>query len=44
MHEKWFADEEGVRKAVGILEKPLVKSPNFKEVSYEFDFLPFYYL
>ncbi|KAL8487403.1 hypothetical protein ACS0TY_023454 [Phlomoides rotata] len=33
VHEKWFADEEGVRKAVGILEKPLVKSPNFKEVA-----------
>lgn len=44
MHEKWFADEEGVRKAVGILEKPLAKSPNFKEVSYDFDCLPCYYL
>lgn len=35
MHEEWFADEENVRKAVGILEKPVVKSPNFKEVSYQ---------
>ncbi|XP_057779098.1 probable E3 ubiquitin-protein ligase ARI8 isoform X2 [Salvia miltiorrhiza] len=33
VHEEWFADEENVRKAVGILEKPVVKSPNFKEVS-----------
>lgn len=33
VHEEWFAEEENVRRAVGILEKPFVKSPNFKEVS-----------
>ncbi|KAL1561358.1 putative E3 ubiquitin-protein ligase ari8 [Salvia divinorum] len=33
VHEEWFADEENVRRAVGILEKPVVKSPNYKEVS-----------
>ena len=35
MHEEWFADEENVRRAVGILETPIVKAPNFKEVSYQ---------
>lgn len=39
MHEEWFADEERVRRAVGIIEK-LVKPPNFKEVSYQFALLP----
>ncbi|GFP80706.1 probable E3 ubiquitin-protein ligase ari7 [Phtheirospermum japonicum] len=27
VHEEWFANEEVVRKAVGLFEKPLVKSP-----------------
>lgn len=36
MHEEWFADEENVRKAVGILEKPVIKSTSFKEVSHQF--------
>ncbi|XP_011073921.1 probable E3 ubiquitin-protein ligase ARI8 [Sesamum indicum] len=33
VHEEWFANEERVRKAVGILEKPLVKTTNFKEAT-----------
>ncbi|KAK6145784.1 hypothetical protein DH2020_019653 [Rehmannia glutinosa] len=33
VHEEWFANEEVVRKAVGLLEKPFVKLPNFKEVA-----------
>ncbi|XP_042007095.1 probable E3 ubiquitin-protein ligase ARI8 [Salvia splendens] len=33
VHEEWFADEENVRRAVGILETPVVKALNFKEVS-----------
>lgn len=36
VHEAWFADEEKVRKAVGIMEKPLVKFSNSVEVSYLF--------
>ncbi|KAL7128117.1 hypothetical protein ABFS83_14G294500 [Erythranthe nasuta] len=32
VHEAWFADEERVRKAVGILDKPLVKFTNSGEV------------
>lgn len=34
MHEAWFADEDRVRKAVGLLERPVVRFPNAKEVSY----------
>ena len=34
MHEEWFAHEERVRLAVGLLEKPVVQSSNAKEVSY----------
>lgn len=34
MHDAWFADEEGVRKAVGLLEKPVVEYPNAREVRY----------
>lgn len=34
MHEEWFADEERVRKAIGLLEKPVVQFSNAKEVSY----------
>lgn len=34
MHDAWFADEENVRKAVGLLEKPVVDPmPNAREVS-----------
>ncbi|KAL0368663.1 UNVERIFIED_CONTAM: putative E3 ubiquitin-protein ligase ARI8 [Sesamum calycinum] len=33
VHEEWFADEERVRKAVGIMEIPLVKTTNFKEAT-----------
>lgn len=32
MHDEWFADEEKVRKAVGLLEKPVVQFPNAREV------------
>ena len=31
MHDTWFADEERVRKAVGLLEKPIVQHPNARE-------------
>lgn len=44
MHEEWFAEEENVRRAVGILEKPFVKSPNFKEVSYCFNITPTFFI
>ncbi|GER41654.1 RING/U-box superfamily protein [Striga asiatica] len=33
VHEEWFANEEAVRKAVGLLEKPLVKYQSFTEVA-----------
>lgn len=33
MHEEWFADEERVRKAVGLLEKSVVQISNAKEVN-----------
>ncbi|GKV29066.1 hypothetical protein SLEP1_g38037 [Rubroshorea leprosula] len=33
VHEEWFADEENVRKAVGLLEKPTVRFPNGKEMT-----------
>ncbi|KAL3507131.1 hypothetical protein ACH5RR_032513 [Cinchona calisaya] len=33
VHEEWFANEERVRKAVGLLEKPAVQSSNSKEVA-----------
>ena len=32
MHDEWFADEVKVRKAVGLLEKPVVQFPNCREV------------
>lgn len=32
MHDAWFADEERVRKAVGLLEKPAVQNCNAREV------------
>ncbi|KAK4404089.1 putative E3 ubiquitin-protein ligase ARI8 [Sesamum angolense] len=33
VHEEWFADEERVRHAVGILEKPAVKFLSVREVA-----------
>ncbi|CDP19310.1 unnamed protein product [Coffea canephora] len=33
VHEEWFAHEERVRLAVGLLEKPVVQSSNAKEVA-----------
>ncbi|GLT40928.1 hypothetical protein SLA2020_150240 [Shorea laevis] len=33
VHEEWFADEENVRKAVGLLEKPTFRFPNGKEMT-----------
>lgn len=32
VHDEWFADEENVRKTVGLLERP-VEMPNSREVS-----------
>lgn len=35
VHDAWFADEDRVRKAVGLLEKPVFQySPNAREVRY----------
>lgn len=34
MHEAWFADEERVRKMVGLLEELVVWFPNAREVSH----------
>lgn len=36
MHDEWFADEEKVRKVVGLLEKPVVQFPNAREVRTHF--------
>lgn len=33
VHDEWFADEEKVRRAVGLLEKPVLQSSNELEVS-----------
>ncbi|TXG72856.1 hypothetical protein EZV62_001435 [Acer yangbiense] len=33
VHDAWFADEDGVRKSVGLLEKPIVQFPNAKELT-----------
>lgn len=33
VNEKWFADEENVRKAVGLLEKAIIQFPNGKKVT-----------
>jgi hypothetical protein len=33
VHDEWFADEEKVRRAVGLLERPAVEYPNAREVS-----------
>ncbi|KAF3973366.1 hypothetical protein ACB098_08G007600 [Castanea mollissima] len=33
VHDEWFADEEKVRRAVGLLEKPVVEYPNARELT-----------
>lgn len=33
MHDEWFADEEKVRRAVGLLEEPVVPFPDGRDVS-----------
>ncbi|GLT95588.1 hypothetical protein SLE2022_132620 [Rubroshorea leprosula] len=33
VNDEWFGDEEKVRKAVGLLEKPVVKFPDGKEMT-----------
>ncbi|XP_011014998.1 PREDICTED: probable E3 ubiquitin-protein ligase ARI8 [Populus euphratica] len=33
VHDEWFADEEKVRKAVGLLEKPVVPFPDGREMT-----------
>ncbi|XP_027353689.1 probable E3 ubiquitin-protein ligase ARI7 isoform X1 [Abrus precatorius] len=33
VHDAWFADEERVRKTVGLLEKPIVQFPNARELT-----------
>lgn len=38
VHDAWFADEDLVRKTVGLLEKPVFQNPNPREV-WELDFL-----
>lgn len=30
MHDAWFADEDAVRKSVGLLDKPVVEFSNAK--------------
>lgn len=34
VHDAWFADEDRVRKAVGLLEKPVALDPNAREARY----------
>ncbi|XP_048599430.1 probable E3 ubiquitin-protein ligase ARI5 isoform X2 [Brassica napus] len=41
VHDEWFADEEGVRKAVGILERPVVSAPHGGELTCGICFEPF---
>lgn len=33
VHDEWFADEEKVRKTVGLLERPVVMFPNAREMT-----------
>ncbi|KDP26913.1 hypothetical protein JCGZ_18071 [Jatropha curcas] len=33
VHDEWFADEEKVRRAVGLLEKPVVEFPDGREMT-----------
>ncbi|XP_059437764.1 probable E3 ubiquitin-protein ligase ARI8 [Corylus avellana] len=32
VHDEWFADEEKVRRAVGLLERPVIEYPNAREL------------
>lgn len=32
VHDAWFADEDRVRKTVGLLERPVVQFPDAREV------------
>ncbi|GLT27961.1 hypothetical protein SLA2020_029240 [Shorea laevis] len=41
VHDEWFADEEKVRKAVGLLEKPVVKFPDGREMTCGICFEPY---
>ncbi|XP_022761750.1 probable E3 ubiquitin-protein ligase ARI7 isoform X2 [Durio zibethinus] len=33
VHDEWFADEEGVRQSVGLLERPVVQLSNARELT-----------
>ena len=33
VHDEWFADEEKVRRSVGLLQKPVLRHSNELEVS-----------
>ncbi|XVF65470.1 hypothetical protein PTKIN_Ptkin09bG0252100 [Pterospermum kingtungense] len=33
VHDEWFADEEGVRQSVGLLERPVVRVSNARELT-----------
>ncbi|KAI4302072.1 hypothetical protein L6164_035289 [Bauhinia variegata] len=33
VHDEWFVDEEKVRRAVGLLQRPVVEYPNAKELT-----------
>ncbi|XVE84593.1 hypothetical protein DITRI_Ditri17bG0025100 [Diplodiscus trichospermus] len=33
VHDEWFADEEGVRRCVGLLERPVVQVSNARELT-----------
>ncbi|WOG86986.1 hypothetical protein DCAR_0206205 [Daucus carota subsp. sativus] len=41
VHEAWFSDEDGVRKAVGLVEEQAVKSQNDRELICEICFEPY---
>ncbi|KAL0865433.1 hypothetical protein Bca101_044551 [Brassica carinata] len=41
VHDEWFADEERVRKAVGLLERPVVSTPDGRELTCGICFEPF---
>ncbi|CAN6883714.1 unnamed protein product [Brassica oleracea] len=41
VHDEWFADEERVRKAVGILERPVVSTLDGRELTCGICFEPF---
>lgn len=42
MHEAWFADEDGVRQAVGLVDKAPVELQRAKEVRLNYLFFQFY--